>query len=232
MLGKRPGITYQLQLSSSCASCAQPESIKEEHSAAEEQESYGQQLDDASMEEEVREGREGLENEHAEENVDQQYGDVYEPEGQDNAGYHIDTYDDVTGEGEAGECSATVPLSLLPQASPDTECSSTCYPKNAAAHIITRVGALGIASRAQHPLQGENVRCSCLLEPQANERGLPQVMEQTLARGRRMTMGRCMMKQTQGRTRKWRMRQCRIRLRLPRTMLMRMKTSTMTSCLA
>ena len=62
----------------------------------------------------MREDQEGLGSEHAED-VDgqQQYGDVYEPEGQDDADYPIDTYDDVTAEREAGECSVPVPFIVL-----------------------------------------------------------------------------------------------------------------------
>lgn len=80
----------------------QPESIKEEDSAAEQPEAYDQRTEDASMGEEPHDDQESLEDEHVEHNDDQQYGNMYEQEGPEDAGYDVDVYDNINGQGDAG----------------------------------------------------------------------------------------------------------------------------------
>ncbi len=110
----------------------QPESIKEDDSAAEQQEAHDQRTENASMGEEPHDDQEALEDEHvedehAEHNDDEQHGDdVYEQEGQENAGYDIDVYDNINGQGDAGNALLTErsPISRLHVcvlALPDTE---------------------------------------------------------------------------------------------------------------
>lgn len=97
---------------------------------AEQQEAHGQHTDDASMEEAAQDVEAGAGDEHAEDDDDQLYGDVYAQEGQEDADYQDDIYDGVA---EAGECTAArfyflcSPLPHLTQF-----CSAHWYPRTVA----------------------------------------------------------------------------------------------------